>query len=174
MKKTRFVCISDTHNTIPSLPKGDVLIHAGDLTNQGSYSELKKAVKWIEAADFEVKIVIAGIDNHVCLSSSHFDTSLGNHDITLDEAFYSQHGLYFHNQDPQDRQKCQDLLEHSSSIIYLKHESAHIKLQSPNGPQTHFTVFGSPYSPVKGLWAFGYSPEEAQSLWSKFPSIQTS
>lgn len=61
LKKTRFVCVSDTHNTIPSLPKGDVLIHAGDLTNQGSYSELKKAVKWIEAADFEVKIVIAGI-----------------------------------------------------------------------------------------------------------------
>jgi len=61
LKKTRFVCISDTHNTIPSLPQGHVLIHAGDLTNQGSYSELRKAIKWIDAADFEVKIVIAGM-----------------------------------------------------------------------------------------------------------------
>lgn len=39
-RRTRIVCISDTHNTTVKLPKGDVLIHAGDLTNQGSYSEV--------------------------------------------------------------------------------------------------------------------------------------
>jgi predicted phosphodiesterase len=65
MRKTRFVCISDTHNASPNgafkLPKGDVLIHAGDMTNQGSYSELQKTIKWIEEADFEAKIVIAGM-----------------------------------------------------------------------------------------------------------------
>jgi hypothetical protein len=64
MRKTRFVCISDTHNATPNgafkLPKGDVLIHAGDMTNQGSLSELKKTIKWMEEADFEAKIVIAG------------------------------------------------------------------------------------------------------------------
>ncbi len=64
MRSTRFVCISDTHNATPNgalkLPKGDVLIHAGDLTNQGSFSELKKMVKWLEEADFEAKIVVAG------------------------------------------------------------------------------------------------------------------
>lgn len=59
-RKTRIVCISDTHNQTPKLPRGDVLIHAGDLTNQGSYSELKKAVAWIEKQDFEAKIVVAG------------------------------------------------------------------------------------------------------------------
>ena len=67
MRKTRFVCISDTHNAAPGggfkLPKGDVLIHAGDMTNQGSYSELQKTIKWIEEADFEAKIVIAGMSN---------------------------------------------------------------------------------------------------------------
>lgn len=65
LRKTRFVCVSDTHNASPTgafkLPKGDVLIHAGDLTNQGSQTELRKAIDWIEKADFEVKIVIAGI-----------------------------------------------------------------------------------------------------------------
>ena len=30
-RKTRIVCISDTHNQTPKLPQGDVLIHAGDL-----------------------------------------------------------------------------------------------------------------------------------------------
>jgi predicted phosphodiesterase len=64
MRKTRFVCVSDTHNATTNgsfnLPKGDVLIHAGDLTNQGSFTELKKTLKWIEEADFEAKIVVAG------------------------------------------------------------------------------------------------------------------
>jgi predicted phosphodiesterase len=60
LRKTRIVCISDTHNQTPKLPKGDVIIHAGDITNQGSYSELRKSVEWLEKTDFEVKIVIAG------------------------------------------------------------------------------------------------------------------
>ncbi len=64
-QKVRIVCISDTHNHSPgegfTLPKGDVLIHAGDLTNQGSYAEIKKAVDWIEKADFAVKVVVAGM-----------------------------------------------------------------------------------------------------------------
>ncbi len=64
-RRTRFVYISDTHNSFPGggfkLPPGDVLIHAGDLTNQGTFEELQKAVKWIEEADFEVKIVVAGM-----------------------------------------------------------------------------------------------------------------
>jgi len=64
LRKTRFVCVSDTHNAAPNsafkLPTGDVLIHAGDLTNQGTYSELKKTIKWMEEADFEAKIIVAG------------------------------------------------------------------------------------------------------------------
>jgi predicted phosphodiesterase len=65
MRRTRFVCVSDTHNAAPGgpfkLPKGDVLIHAGDMTNQGSLKELQRAVHWIEAAEFERKIIIAGM-----------------------------------------------------------------------------------------------------------------
>lgn len=64
-RKTRFVCVSDTHGYAPAeagfkLPAGDVLIHAGDLTNQGSIAELRKTIEWVAAADFEVKIVICG------------------------------------------------------------------------------------------------------------------
>jgi hypothetical protein len=39
-RRTRIVCISDTHNCQVKLPKGDVLIHAGDLTNQGTHAEV--------------------------------------------------------------------------------------------------------------------------------------
>lgn len=67
MRKTRFVCISDTHNASPNgafkLPKGDVLVHAGDMTNQGSFKELQKTIKWLEEADFEAKIIVAGISS---------------------------------------------------------------------------------------------------------------
>ncbi|PKX94674.1 metallophosphatase domain-containing protein [Aspergillus novofumigatus IBT 16806] len=63
LRKTRFVCVSDTHGYTPSeagfkLPAGDVLIHAGDLTNRGSLSELRKTIEWISKADYEVKIVV--------------------------------------------------------------------------------------------------------------------
>lgn len=40
LRKTRIVCISDTHNCTVKLPPGDILIHAGDLTNKGSKSEV--------------------------------------------------------------------------------------------------------------------------------------
>ena len=65
LRKTRFICVSDTHNASPAdgafkLPKGDVLLHAGDLTRQGTFQELRKTLDWIEKADYEVKIVIAG------------------------------------------------------------------------------------------------------------------
>ncbi len=59
-RKTRIVCISDTHNQTPKLPSGDVLIHAGDMTTQGSYAELRKTVEWLEKTEFQAKIVIAG------------------------------------------------------------------------------------------------------------------
>ncbi|KAE8133206.1 Metallo-dependent phosphatase-like protein [Aspergillus pseudotamarii] len=60
------VCISDTHNSQPSLPDGDILIHAGDLTQSGSLKELQVTLNWLRAQPHATKIVIAG--NHdLCL-----------------------------------------------------------------------------------------------------------
>ncbi|PHH70400.1 hypothetical protein CDD80_6046 [Ophiocordyceps camponoti-rufipedis] len=152
LRRTRIVCVSDTHNCAASikLPRGDVLIHAGDLTNQGSHSELSRAVSWLEAADFEAKIVIAG-----------------NHDVTLDTRFYHEHGPVFHNQRPESSANCRALLTGSPSITFLEHESTKIRLKSPDGPHTEFSVFGSPFSPRRGLWAFGYDADSQPppSLW---------
>ncbi|KAI0641438.1 Metallo-dependent phosphatase-like protein, partial [Trametes meyenii] len=61
----RVVCISDTHNghlNIPPLPPGDILIHAGDLTNSGNVPELRGALKWLSSAPHPHKVFIAG--NH--------------------------------------------------------------------------------------------------------------
>ena len=56
------------------------------------------------------------------------------------------------------------------SITYLNHELTEIRLTADEqGLQTRFCVFGSPYSPRKGTWAFGYSPQEAVAIWKKIP-----
>lgn len=152
LRRTRFVCISDTHNQTPKLPAGDVLIHAGDLTNQGSIAELRKTVAWLEKTDFEAKLVVAG-----------------NHDVTLDHPFYSQHGTYFHNQRLQDPAECIELLNSSPTITYLQHEARTIQLKNPAGPCTYFNVFGSPYSPECGRWAFQYNRDDGHQLWGEIP-----
>lgn len=109
---------------------------------------------------------------------------LGNHDITLDPEFYSKHGSSFHNQNPQDPATCSSLLSSSPSITYLQHDSATVRLTDPRGPGTEFTVFGSPYSPKFGTWAFMYDrPDQASEpgaalatsqsvaeLWAAIPS----
>ncbi|KXG45226.1 uncharacterized protein PGRI_041390 [Penicillium griseofulvum] len=156
-QKTRFVCVSDTHGYTPSeagfkLPDGDVLIHAGDLTNNGSLKELRRTMDWICKADFEIKIIVGG-----------------NHDITLDPTFYGEHGESFHGQFLEDPYRCLKLITESPSVILLRHEPALIRLKRAGGPNTVFKIFGSPYSPSQGNWAFGYKSSDAAALWGHIP-----
>ncbi|KAI0765906.1 metallophosphoesterase domain-containing protein 1 [Trametes elegans] len=63
--QVRVVCIADTHGNhsrVPPLPEGDVLIHAGDLTQNGTVPEVLDALHWLSAAPHKHKIFIAG--NH--------------------------------------------------------------------------------------------------------------
>lgn len=144
-QKIRIVCISDTHNASPgegyTLPRGDILIHAGDLTNNGQPSELRKALAWLRAADYEHKIVIAG-----------------NHDLALDGNYPNQ---------PADAADIREMLKSDDSITYLEHESKIIEVKgvkinvfgSPYSPATSETK-----------WAFQYPPDQAEELWSSIPS----
>jgi hypothetical protein len=187
-RKTRIVCISDTHNQTPKLPPGDILIHAGDLTNQGSYSELKKTVEWLEKADFQARIIVAGKAAHLavvvhgtgsymalrCIQQHRGYTCssmTGNHDITLDAPFYHSQGISkFKWPEPQDPEVCRQLLLNSPFITYLENSSATVYLTSPTGPQTCLKVFGSPSSPGQRGWAFQYWDDgEAARLWSQIP-----
>jgi hypothetical protein len=65
--KVKIVCISDTHTNILDIPNGDVLIHAGDLTNAGTVQEIQAQLDWLASLPHREKIVIAG--NH----DSYFD-----------------------------------------------------------------------------------------------------
>ncbi|KAL3448338.1 Metallo-dependent phosphatase-like protein [Aspergillus insuetus] len=64
----RVVCISDTHTLEwTDIPDGDLLIHAGDLSNDGSAREIQAAVDWLNKLPHPRKVVIGG--NH----DSYFD-----------------------------------------------------------------------------------------------------
>ncbi|OOQ89106.1 putative phosphoesterase [Penicillium brasilianum] len=69
------VCISNTHNAQISVPDGDVLIHAGDLTQSGSFQELQDALDWLRTLPHPIKIMIAG--NHDLILDSAWDDSSG-------------------------------------------------------------------------------------------------
>src|SRR5208282_1908879 len=58
----KIVMISDTHGFKPTVPDGDILVHAGDLTMRGSKTQVEDAGKWLNSLPHKHKIVIAG--NH--------------------------------------------------------------------------------------------------------------
>lgn len=76
-QRVRVVCISDTHNDdcTGSLPDGDVLIHSGDMTDDGTMEELQTAYSWISALPHRVKIIIAGMSPPPRHSGTQGDTA---------------------------------------------------------------------------------------------------
>ena len=71
----KLVLISDTHNHTLSLPEGDVLIHAGDLTMSGSLHELSKQAAWLkeERKKYRSVLVIAGNHDFCFETNKHLD-----------------------------------------------------------------------------------------------------
>lgn len=60
----KVVCISDTHryHGYLNMPKGDILIHAGDFTDWGGFNDIRDFSAWLRTLHYKHKIVIAG--NH--------------------------------------------------------------------------------------------------------------
>ncbi|OAA47603.1 Metallophosphoesterase domain protein [Metarhizium rileyi] len=85
----RVVCISDTHDQIVDVPPGDILIHAGDLTNAGTAADIQKQLDWLKSLPHAVKIVIAG--NH----DSYFDIRSRCDDDRRRGARLNLHGLIY-------------------------------------------------------------------------------
>ncbi|EGW03324.1 Metallophosphoesterase domain-containing protein 1 [Cricetulus griseus] len=122
---TRFVCVSDTHSrTDPiQMPYGDVLIHAGDFTELGLPSEVKKFNEWLGSLPYEYKIVIAG-----------------NHELTFDQEFMAdlikQDFYYFPSVSklkPENYENVQALL---TNCIYLQDSEVTVR---------GFRIYGSPW-----------------------------
>lgn len=130
------VCVSDTHGREFSLPRGDILVHAGDLTQSGSCSELQAALDWLQAQPHAVKVVVAG-----------------NHDVFLDSQKDSK------DSEEQNEMERTALFADRPGLIYL-HDSS-VTVKSPNGRR--LLIHGSPHTPQQGNWGFQYP--RAKNVW---------
>ncbi|KAL1840580.1 hypothetical protein VTJ49DRAFT_312 [Mycothermus thermophilus] len=131
------VCVSDTHNSQPKLPEGDILIHAGDLTQSGTLAELQAQLNWLRAQSHPIKIVVAG-----------------NHDMLLDPAFGGR------RRDGAGDAAAEREAIDWGDVIYLENEATTITCT--NGRQLR--VYGSPWSPRLGSWAFQYP--RGEDVWA--------
>jgi predicted MPP superfamily phosphohydrolase len=159
--KIRIVCISDTHNTNPAVPDGDLLIHAGDLSNDGTFEEIQAQLSWLASLPHRHKIVIAG-----------------NHDRLLDAEFVREHPERI-SEGPGCARA--DLNWHD--IVYLENSAVELSFPSRSGNdnikhgrgdsstsqasrapnQTTLKIFGSPKTPSCGTSAFQYPP--IRNVW---------
>ncbi|TWU78392.1 hypothetical protein ED733_008750 [Metarhizium rileyi] len=146
----RVVCISDTHNKQPTVPLGDILIHAGDLTENGSFEEVQNGLTWLSPQPHKYKIFVAG-----------------NHDVLLDDVFLKNYPERRYGQ----KKTKQDL--DWGSVIYL--QDSFITLELPASQQQpsirSITIFGSPWTPRYGISAFQYHPNSSQHWEDTFACL---
>lgn len=142
--KIRIVCISDTHNAAPgsgfTLPPGDILVHAGDLTTQGTAPELSRALSWIEAADYAAKIVVAG-----------------NHDLSLDPDYQLE---------DESGRDYRHLIRKAKGVVYLEGEAAEVQVKETR-IKVFGSPLSLAQSEKR--WAFQYPPKRAEEVWEAVP-----
>lgn len=132
----RVVCISDTHTALRSVPDGDLLVHAGDLTNAGTVSELQAQIDWLNSLPHRHKIAIAG-----------------NHDTYLDAR--SRRTLAAEDQDGS--------LDWGD-VHYLQHEQ--LELMFPEQAGRKLRLYGAPHIPACGGEEFAFQYSRGQDMWS--------
>lgn len=143
----KVVCISDTHTACPRLPAGDILIHAGDLTNNGTFPEVQRQLTWLSSQPHAHRVVIAG-----------------NHDLLLDPVCYGKQRDLFASAYAWQRET--DL--RWRGVAYLEAEASALWIRGRD-----VRVFGSPWTSAQGNWAFQYArylssssnASEAERIW---------
>ena len=132
------VCISDTHQHQPLVPDGDLLVHAGDLTDYGTFEEIQSQLDWLAKLPHKHKVVIAG-----------------NHDRLLDPEYIARFPDKICEVEGASRA---DLNWHD--LVYLNNSSK--TLRFANGREV--IIFGSPWTPDCGAFAFQYPP--IRDVWT--------
>jgi len=79
----KIVVIADTHNLIPALPDGDMLIHAGDATMMGTKEEVERFDMWLGTLNYKYILFVPG--NHDFLFEKHSDSLLSNATVLINK-----------------------------------------------------------------------------------------
>lgn len=161
LASARFLIVSDTHDSsslYKSHPECDVLLHCGDLTEDGSPKSISSAIKNLGAVRAELKLVIPG-----------------NHEISMDKEYYVSEGG-----DLEDYRKSTEFaygeLAKANNVTFLQEGTHEFALN--NGAS--FRIYASPYTPAYGASAFQYpskedrfNPPSTTPAWGKNVSAET-
>jgi predicted phosphodiesterase len=153
----RVVCFSDTHTHIPEdVPEGDILIHAGDMTNAGSLVEIQKQVDWLSSLPHKEIVVISG-----------------NHDTYLDPR--TRPSLSEEERRGNIDWKRVHYLQHRKLSLTIETEAqdagsatSQTPLLAERRPQRRIRIYGAPQIPACGpmsVHAFQYP--RGQDAWSE-------
>uniref|UniRef100_A0A8H7NNF5 Calcineurin-like phosphoesterase domain-containing protein n=1 Tax=Bionectria ochroleuca TaxID=29856 RepID=A0A8H7NNF5_BIOOC len=127
----RVVSISDTHDQTVSIPPGDILIHAGDLTDAGTAYDIQLQLDWLKKQPHPVKIVIAG--NH----DSYFDPRSRKQEDIDQASKLDLDGITY--------------LENSSTVVEIKDRKLNI-FGAPDIPKCGPSSFAFQYPPDESKW----------------------
>ncbi|OKL61663.1 hypothetical protein UA08_02194 [Talaromyces atroroseus] len=169
----RVVCISDTHTLEwKDVPEGDLLIHAGDLSNDGSVREIQAAVNWLKTLPHAHKVVIAG--NH----DSYFDPrSRLDQDRDKSLASVSASTASIQSIDDFDSHRIDWSQTDADDIHYLQHSSVRLAFPplEPGQSARSLKVYGAPQIPTPMAMgpehAFTYPPQ--QDAWTGTIPMET-
>jgi len=148
----RLVCISDTHSLhhemLHELPKGDVLIHAGDISNKGGQRDVTDFINWFKN--------LGGWDQKIFIS--------GNHDYCFEKI-----NIHYSKQNYEwliPLISSDNLIE--SNVIYLQDDVFTIETPEFSRP---IKFYGTPWQPWFWDWAFNLPRlgTELQEKWNLIP-----
>ncbi|KAI5238318.1 Metallo-dependent phosphatase [Aureobasidium subglaciale] len=127
----RVICLSDTH-----FPDGDLLIHAGDLTQAGTPKEIQAQLDWLNTLPHAHKVVIAG--NHDTYLDPRSRTTLPSSDV--EEASLNWGNIHY--------------LQHSTTTLtFPTHRNRTLK------------IHGAPQIPACGGPEFAFQYPRGQDAW---------
>jgi len=150
----RFVVVSDTHKRHSDvlLPDGDVLLHCGDFTEDGTLEELSEFNEWLgtKCSKYRRRIVIAG-----------------NHDLVLDPEVDDLVWEQFIGTSSDKKSQAAAARAVLTNCEYLEAEEAE--------PERGIRIYGAPWTPLiapPGIfapWGFNRDAADAREALRKQP-----
>jgi len=142
------VTLSDTHNNHHKVivPKGDMLLYAGDLTKRGTKNEVLSFLKWFSKQPHKYKIFIAG-----------------NHDFFFDYNWkaITKIGAERHAHKVSTEEDVKEMLSKFPNLIYLNDSGVEIE---------GIKIWGSPVQLWYNDWGFNRkSGGEIKKHWDLIP-----
>ncbi|KAI0523679.1 calcineurin-like phosphoesterase [Xylaria bambusicola] len=86
----KVVFLSDTHDSVvQKVPDGDLLIHCGDMTNDGTAASIQKQIDWLASLPHQHKVLVCGNhDSWFDLNSRTEEDTLGHRTVDLKTLHY--------------------------------------------------------------------------------------